>query len=133
MTDPAEYPMYGSELALLCKSINHGWNLSPEVRAAVITRLSDVLSDPGANRRDLTRAATALANLDRLRLQSTVAAFNAAKDAKPQVVINNNIGQQDTLAMFLEGLSPDDAQEWLDKYGACTPVPTRPDPGAIAQ
>lgn len=115
--DTSERTLIGRELTMVCRAIQQGWEMPEHARANAISRLAEIIGDPASTKREVSRASVALIAMDRLRLQAVTTA-NAVADIRPQVVINNNVGQADTLEAFLAKLSPEDAQEWLDKFGA---------------
>ncbi len=82
-----DYPMVVNDLALLCKSINQGWEMGDDTRALVVSRLQEVLSDSTSTKREINRASQTLANIDKLRLQSAVAAKSIVEKAPPTVII----------------------------------------------
>lgn len=96
-----DYPMVVSDLAMLCKSINQGWDLGDDTRALVVTRLLDVLNDSASTKREINRASQTLANLDRLRLQSAVAAKSIVEKAPPTVIIQQ-AAQDDPVRRMIE-------------------------------
>lgn len=96
-----DYPMVVNDLALLCKSINQGWEMGDDTRALVVSRLQEVLSDSTSTKREINRASQTLANIDKLRLQSAVAAKSIVEKAPPTVIIQQ-AAQDDPVRRMIE-------------------------------
>ena len=101
-----EYPTVVSDLALLCKSIQQGWAMPDHTRQQVIQRLTEVVENPNSTSREINRAKQALANLDRLRLQSVLASKSILEKAPPTVIIQQ-AAQDDPVRAMIENATPE--------------------------
>jgi len=101
-----------SDLVALAKAIKRGWPVDEKLMKTAIDKCAAIMAS--GKERYVLGAIKCIQTAHRQNLK-TVEMF---QDHKPQVIINNNIGQRDTLTEFLEMLSPDEQTEWLNRYGA---------------
>ena len=96
-----DYTLISGDLTLLCRSINQGWNLSDEARANVVKRLNQVIDDPASTKREVNRAAAALLNVDKLKLQA-IATAKSVLEKTPPVVVIQQAHQEDGVRKLIE-------------------------------
>lgn len=97
-------PLIGRELTMICRAVSSGWDIPDATRQSVVRRLNDVIDDPASSKREVNRAATALSNIDRLRMQAIAAARNIAEKSAPVVIIQQ-AKQDDPVRKMIETAS----------------------------
>ncbi len=94
-----------------------------ETRGRVVKKLSEALDLP-LNARELVRVCSALISIDRARL----AALTAVKPETQKVIYLQATGPtNDTLADFINRLSPDGAADFLNRFGPTLAELTEPE------
>lgn len=110
------------DLRMMCNAITDGYPMSQEVREKVVKKLSEAL-DQNLNPRELVRVTTALISIDKTRL----AAITASKpDQAPTVIIQQQGSGRDSLAEFVGSLTPEQQQDWLNRYGGVSKADNSP-------
>ena len=99
-----DYPLISGDLTLLCRAINQGWEMPAETRSDVVKRLAEVIRDPDSTKREVTRAAMALIQVDKLKLQSVATAKSVLEKAPPVVIIQQ-AAQDDGVRKLIESAS----------------------------
>lgn len=87
--------------------------MDDQTRGKAVKRLSDALDLP-LKPRELVRVCTALVSIDRARLSAMTA---SRPDQAPTVIIRNNGPQNDSLLHLIETMTPEEANDWLNRYG----------------
>jgi hypothetical protein len=114
--DDSEVKLIGRELTMLCRAVTEGWDIPQEMRKKVVSHFQHVIDDPEATHREKDRASKGLIAVEKLRMDAIKTAKSIVDEA-PTVVINNNVGSRDTLAEFVNEMSPEQQTEFLVKYG----------------
>lgn len=96
--------MMSGDLTLLCRAINQGWEMPADTRSDVVKRLAEVIRDPDSSKREVTRAAMALIQVDKLKLQSVATAKSVLEKAPPVVIIQQ-AAQDDGVRKLIESAS----------------------------
>lgn len=111
-------PGVARELEL--RALREGWLVGKEhasKRRQLMERLLDRGLEEGMPTDQIARIINTVNRAEVQVVRTILAADNAAKDTKPVVIVQQNNSQVDTLAKLIESMSPDEAQELLNKHG----------------
>lgn len=108
-------------LKLEMQAILRNWLANPD-QVSKRNTLLNKLTQLGCNSENpdlINRIVRTLSQIEQQTVRNMLAAEAVDRDEKPVVIVQqNNSNGRDTLQEFIESLSPEQAQDWLNKYGA---------------
>lgn len=118
-----------TSLNLELRAIKQGWLAGDEYtekQRKLLHKLIDLGLDKDTPIDHVTRIVNTVARVESQSIRTMIAAEKAAKDNRPVVIVQqNNSTQIDTLGRFVDRLSPEEALDWLDRYGAAYAASSR--------